>query len=87
MKGMSTPRARTNSSTQKPGHCTARETLQREASEVLQRLIDITENQLKALAANDYQSLMRLDKELDLAFGAKERSFGALHEHTKEHGC
>ena len=67
--------------------CQTRETLQAEASETLQRLIDLTENQIRALAENDHQALLHLDKELEMAFGAKERAFGALREHTKEHGC
>ena len=69
------------------GQCAAREALQVEASEILQHLIDLTKHQIIALAANDQQTLMRLDKQLELVFGEKERSFGALREHTKEHGC
>jgi len=43
--------------------------------------------QLKALQDHDIQKLLTLDKELEQAFGAKERAFGALNEHTKDHGC
>ena len=30
---------------------------------------------------------MRLDKELELTVGLKERTIGALSQHTKEHRC
>jgi hypothetical protein len=30
---------------------------------------------------------MRLDKELELTVGLKERTIGALRQHTKEHRC
>ena len=30
---------------------------------------------------------MRLDKQLELTVGLKERSIGALRQHEKEHGC
>jgi len=31
--------------------------------------------------------LLALDSELELKFGEKEHAFGALQQHTKEHGC
>ena len=30
---------------------------------------------------------MELDKKLETAFGEKERAFGALRQHSEEHGC
>lgn len=70
-----------------PTTCTEREKLQREASSHLQALIEITKQQIEALQANDHTRLIALDKNLEKMFGKKERSFGALRQHTKEHGC
>jgi hypothetical protein len=30
---------------------------------------------------------MRLDKELELLLGEKERRIGAMHQHAEEHKC
>lgn len=70
-----------------PTTCTEREKLQREASGHLQALIEITKQQIEALQANDQARLIALDKNLEKIFGEKERSFGALRQHTKEHRC
>jgi hypothetical protein len=67
--------------------CATRDRLQAEASTVLQQMIDMTEDLIRAVAAKNSRSLMALDKQLEAAFGGKERAFGALFEHTKEHGC
>lgn len=64
-----------------------RESLQAEAASVLQRLIDLTQHQIEAVEVNDQSKLMALDKDLETTFGEKERAFGALREHTKEHKC
>jgi hypothetical protein len=37
-------------------------------------------------AKND-QSFRRLDKQLELLVGEKERAVGALRQHVKDHGC
>jgi hypothetical protein len=67
--------------------CPERASLQRTAREVLQNLIDLTHQQLEAISANDQNRLLLLDKRLEHVFGEKERAFGALSQHTKEHGC
>ena len=67
--------------------CAQRDALQREANAALQAIIDITKQQIDALSANDQARLLVLDKNLERKFGEKERSFGALRQHTKEHGC
>ncbi|HCC58416.1 MAG TPA: hypothetical protein DEQ47_14390 [Solibacterales bacterium] len=70
-----------------PTICSEREALQREAAKNLQALIKLTKQQIEALTANDQARLLALDKTLEKVFGEKERSFGALRQHTKEHGC
>jgi hypothetical protein len=67
--------------------CPKKEELRREANQILDRVLSITKAQIEALQANDQAKLLSLDKDLELTFGSKERAFGALREHTKEHGC
>lgn len=67
--------------------CPKRDELQREADRALQQIIDITTQQIGALKKGDQALLLALDKELEKTFGEKERSFGALRQHTEEHGC
>jgi hypothetical protein len=67
--------------------CPKREELQTAASAALSHMTELISGQLKALHDQDMQKLLTLDKELEQAFGAKERAFGALNEHTKDHGC
>jgi hypothetical protein len=67
--------------------CDVRARLQAEAQQHLKKVIELTQQQIEALARNDQQMLLTLDKLLELTFGEKERSFGALREHTKEHQC
>jgi hypothetical protein len=57
--------------------------LQAEVEAVLEKLVQLTTLQLNAFLA----SVMRLDKELELTVGMKERTIGALREHGKEHRC
>jgi hypothetical protein len=61
--------------------------LESEVSSVLQKLTEITSAQLAAFQENDPGKVMRLDKELELTIGEKERCLGALRQHVKEHRC
>ncbi len=70
-----------------PPACPKREALQLAANVILQSLIDLTKQQIDALSVNDQSRLLTLDKHLEKKFGEKERAFGALRQHTKEHGC
>ena len=54
---------------------------------MLGHLNRLTIEQIDCLKANDQKRLLALDKELETVFGEKERAFGALQEHSKEHGC
>ena len=54
--------------------------------EVLDKLVTLTKEQLTAFREQDHIRFMRLDKELELTVGQKERSIGALREHRREHG-
>lgn len=67
--------------------CPKRDELNKRALEVLRHLNRLTVEQMDCLKANDQRRLLALDKELEKQFGEKERAFGALQEHSKEHGC
>jgi hypothetical protein len=62
------------------------------------RLVSYVENALGNLAqlttvlldvfrAGDYATVRRMDNELELSVGEKERSIGALRQHMREHKC
>ena len=68
--------------------CSKRDELMLAATQALERMKALIEQQITVLHEGEGQSkLMSLDKDLEKAFGEKERAFGALAEHTKEHGC
>jgi hypothetical protein len=67
--------------------CVRRDELQLEALEVLQSLIDITKAQQDAVRTANVRLVESLDHKLELTFGKKERAFGAMREHIREHGC
>ena len=68
-------------------HCDEQETLRRLATTILHRIEQLMERQIAAMDACDDERLMALDKEIELAFGEKERAFGALLHHRDQHGC
>ena len=67
--------------------CKTQEQLRQTATNVLELIDALTRDQIEAMKSGDDERLMSLDKEIELAFGEKERSFGALHQHRQEHGC
>jgi hypothetical protein len=68
-------------------HCGEREKLKTEAVHALEDIIEFTGRLLKAVSAEEPKLLTPLDQDLENAVGAKERAFGALAQHRKEHGC
>lgn len=66
--------------------CKRCEELSADADQVLDRLVILTNDQLKAFRERDDSTFMRLDKELEVTVGLKERRIGALREHRREHG-
>jgi hypothetical protein len=61
--------------------------LQMDVNTILEKLRQITQDQLQAFRSKDEGTFMRLDKELELTLGEKERSIGALRQHVQEHKC
>jgi hypothetical protein len=68
--------------------CDERDKLKAAAADALKDIINFTDRLLKAVASEGpCGSLTPLDKDLENAVGTKERVFGALAQHCKEHGC
>jgi hypothetical protein len=61
--------------------------LESEVTAVLQKLSELTKQQLDLFRNGDQGAFMRLDKELENTVGHKERAVGALRQHAKEHAC
>ena len=61
--------------------------LEDNVTEALQKLVELIDAQLAAFRAREHGTFMRLDKELEMAVGQKERVIGALRQHAKDHGC
>jgi len=68
-------------------YCPKQTELAQHASEILEHIVRTTHDQIEALKKNDQTELMKLDKQLELLFGEKERAFGSLGQHKKDHGC
>ena len=67
-------------------YCDEREALKANALRALREIIEFADKLLKAIQADEPDPHM-LDKDLENAVGSKERAFGALAQHRKEHGC
>ena len=67
--------------------CERQEQLRQAAITVLRTLEELGAQQLHALQAADYHRLIKIDKQLERYFGKKQRAFGALLNHCREHGC
>jgi hypothetical protein len=69
------------------GPCTRQQELIAEAQTHLIRLAELARQESEAIANRNENVVLAIDKEIENALGAKERSLGALHEHREEHGC
>jgi hypothetical protein len=67
--------------------CEEKERLTQAAMATLRAIVDVTQRLIEANHSHNGCEVARLDKELELAVGEKERSFGALHQHEREHDC
>ena len=54
---------------------------------VLGNLAQLTTLHLELFRAGDFSACKRIDKELELTVGEKERAIGALRQHMLEHKC
>ncbi len=56
-------------------------------SNVLIRLANVATIQAETFRSGNESEFVRLDKEIELIVGEKERAIGALRQHSKEHRC
>ena len=69
------------------GSCSEYDRLHAEVEGVLGNLAQVATLLLELFRSKDLEGVHRLDKELELTVGEKERSIGALRQHIKEHKC
>jgi hypothetical protein len=67
--------------------CAEYDRLHTEVENVLGNLAQVTTTLLELFRSKDLNAVHRLDKELELTVGEKERTLGALRQHIKEHQC
>jgi len=68
-------------------NCPEYDRLHAEVEGVLGNLAQVITTLLELFRSKDWNGVSRLDKELELTVGEKERSLGALRQHIKEHKC
>ncbi|HSS99582.1 MAG TPA: hypothetical protein VLK33_21250 [Terriglobales bacterium] len=61
--------------------------LEREVTEILEQLSQLTKTQAEVFPTRNQNEFMRLDKQLELLVGRKERAVGAMRQHAKDHQC
>ena len=67
--------------------CPEYDRLSSQVDEILKKLADTTTLQLEIFRSRKPGEFMRVDKELELLVGEKERRFGAMRQHADEHKC
>jgi hypothetical protein len=67
--------------------CPQYERLYSSVEEMLKKLAETTTLQLEIFRSNKPGDFIRVDKELELLVGEKERRIGALRQHLEEHQC
>ena len=67
--------------------CAEYDRLRMQLEAVLEKLRELTTLQLEVFRARNQPEFIRLDKELELTVGEKERSVGALRQHASDHAC
>ena len=68
-------------------NCAEYDRLHADVENVLGNLAQTSTLLLELFRSKDLEGVHRLDKELELMVGQKERSIGALRQHVKEHKC
>ena len=67
--------------------CGEYQRLKSQVDQALADLVQTTTLQLELFRGRQFPDFMRVDKELELMVGKKERAIGALREHAKVHQC
>lgn len=55
--------------------------------DALEMLSSLSDQQKEALRRRDFKTVLQLDRQAEQAVSDKERAFGVLTEHMREHGC
>jgi hypothetical protein len=58
-----------------------------QVDEILQKMVETVTLQLEIFRSKKLGGFMRVDQELELLVGEKERRIGALRQHAHEHNC
>lgn len=67
--------------------CAEYDRLRTDVENVLGNLAQVVTLALELFRAGDFDQVRRLDKELELTVGEKERCLGAMRQHMREHNC
>jgi hypothetical protein len=67
--------------------CDKYDNLASQLEKILKQLTEVTTLQLEIFRSKKPGEFMRVDKQLELLVGEKERTVGALREHAAEHKC
>jgi hypothetical protein len=67
--------------------CAEYDRLHAEVENILGNLAQVTMLLLEMFRSKNLGGVHRLDKQLELTVGEKERSLGAFRQHIKEHNC
>ena len=68
-------------------NCPEYDRLRSDVENILGNLAQVTTLLLELFRSGDSHKYTRLDKELELTVGEKERAVGALRQHVREHNC
>ena len=72
---------------EQPIPCARQQELNEEVQRHLKRIAELAHAEVDALQDRHTNLWLKLDKEIELEIGEKERCIGALNEHRREHGC
>ena len=67
--------------------CAEYDRLSSEVAQLLTKLSQLTMQQADLLQRGDLKSCKKLDREVELTLGEKERGIGALGQHMTDHKC
>lgn len=68
-------------------NCPEYDRLHDEVESILGNLAQVSTLLLELFRSKDLEGVHRLDKQLELTVGEKERCIGAFRQHVKEHKC
>lgn len=68
-------------------NCPEYSRLEAEVDSVLEKLVEMAQLQLETFRSKNLESFMRVDRNIELTVGHKERVVGAFKEHVREHHC